>query len=204
MKMESVRILSYADAMTTETGLRERKRERTRRVLHEQALRLFLARGFDDVSVAEIAEAADVALTTLFTYYPEGKVALVFGQDEDRVEALTRSIAERGPGTDVLDAVEAFMGTRLPFAGGDQDSARLLELIFTTPQLRAYVSAKWTDCEDALVAALVDERREVDGARLRALARFALEAPDVAARDGDPAAALATIFAHLRRGWQRD
>ncbi|MFF2052557.1 TetR family transcriptional regulator [Leifsonia sp. NPDC058194] len=188
--------------MASPTGLRERKRERTRRVLHEQAVRLFLQRGFDDVSVAEIAEAAEVALTTLFTYYPEGKVALVFLQDEDRADALARSVGDRRAGTDVLSAVEEFMRSRLPFAGDDTHSKRVLDLIFSTPQLRAYVSRKWTDCEETVTALLVEERPDAGAAGLRALARFVLEAPDVAAREADPDVALSTIFGHLRRGWE--
>lgn len=185
--------------MATGTGLRERKREQTRRTLNEVAVRLFLERGFDDVTVAEIAEEANVALTTLFAYYPEGKVALVFAQDEDRAAALTRAVRDRDPGTDVLAAVEAFMASRVPGAD-DPASARLLRLIFSTPQLRAYVRTRWTDCEDVLTALLAEEG---DSGAVRALARFILESPDIAARAESPGEVLTEIFARLRRGWER-
>lgn len=194
----------YTGGMAEGTGLRERKRVRTRRALHEAALRLFLARGFDDVTVAEVAEEADVALTTLFSYFPAGKVGLVFEQEEDRAAALLQAIQDRPANTDPLQAVEAFMESRLPFQADDARSRDVLALVYTTPQLRAYVRAKWTDCEDELTSVLAEARPDADGMGLRALARFALEAPDVAAREASPRETLVTIFKHLRRGWGYD
>ncbi|MFJ3407039.1 TetR/AcrR family transcriptional regulator [Promicromonospora sp. NPDC090134] len=190
--------------MAAGTGLRARKRAQTRHALHESAVRLFLERGFDDVTVAQIAEDADVALTTLFTYYPDGKVALVFEQDEDRAAALVDAVRKRPAGADPLRAVEAFMASRLPFEAHDRERKRLLELILSTPQLRAHVRKKWTDCEDALVTVLADECREPADAAVRALARLVLESPDIAARESTPGEALAMIFANLRRGWRYD
>ncbi|MGN6428756.1 MAG: TetR/AcrR family transcriptional regulator [Leifsonia sp.] len=187
--------------MAAGTGLRERKRAQTRLALHEAALRLFLERGFEDVTVAEIADEANVALTTLFTYYPEGKVALVFPQEEDRQDALIRAVRERPAGTDPLAAVQRFMASRLPFEAGDEHTERLLDLIFGTPPLRAYVRKNWTDCEDALTAVLAEEWSDRGRIDLRALARFVLESPDIAAREESPGEALAVIFANLRRGW---
>lgn len=190
--------------MAAGTGLRARKRAQTRHALHESAVRMFLERGFDDVTVAEIAADADVALTTLFTYYPDGKVALVFEQDEDRAAALVDAVRNRPAGTDPLGAVEAFMASRLPFETHDRERGQLLELIFSTPQLRAHVRKKWTDCEDALISVLADEGQGPADAGLRTLARLVLESPDIAARESAPGEALAMIFENLRRGWRYD
>jgi AcrR family transcriptional regulator len=201
MKKESIQI-GYDRHMAADIGLRERKRIQTRRALNRTAVRLFLDRGFDAVTVAEIADEANVALATLFAYFPEGKVGLVFEQDEDRAAALELAVRNRPAGADTLEAVEAFMESRLPFRTEDADSARLLDLIFSTPQLRAYVRAKWTDCEDTLTALLADEWQGADKSALRALARFLLESPDIAARAEAPAEVLANIFANLRRGWE--
>ncbi|WGW11270.1 TetR/AcrR family transcriptional regulator [Saxibacter everestensis] len=186
--------------MATSGGLRERKRIQTKQALHAAATKLFLERGFDQVTVAEIAEEANVALTTLFKYYPGGKVALVFDREEDREAELVRAIEQRPDDTDPLDAVEAFMVSRLPFGeeGGQRED--LLALIFSTPQLRAHVRQKWTDCEDALAAEL-SKHEVLAGPSVRALARFILESPDIAARESSPSATLQTIFANLRRGW---
>ncbi|HEY9308061.1 MAG TPA: TetR family transcriptional regulator [Microbacterium sp.] len=181
-------------------GLRERKRAQTRRALTSAATELFLERGFDQVTVAEIADEANVALTTLFKYFPDGKVALVFDREEDRGAELVRAIERRPAGTDPLSSVEAFMISRLPFnaEGGKRDE--LLELIFSTPQLRAHVRQKWTDCEDVLAAEL-SKHEALNASGARALARFILESPDIAARESSPGAALQMIFANLRRGW---
>ena len=51
-------------------GLRERKRRRTFKAIHDAALRLFEERGYGAVTVADIAEAAEVSRATVFAYYP--------------------------------------------------------------------------------------------------------------------------------------
>ncbi|CAM5402093.1 TetR/AcrR family transcriptional regulator [Streptomyces fumanus] len=87
----------------SETGLRERKKRRTYQVLSDTAVRLFLEKGFDAVSVAEVAAAAEVSKPTLFRYFPakedlvlhriadhEDEAARVAGQDPAPLAALRR------------------------------------------------------------------------------------------------------------------
>lgn len=77
--------------MTVEPGLRERKKRRARQAILDAAWRLFKARGFDGVSVAEVAEAAEVSKATVFNYFP-AKEDLVFGAlatfEEDLLAAV--------------------------------------------------------------------------------------------------------------------
>jgi len=182
------------------TSLRERKKQQSRRSIHDAAVRLFLERGFEQVTVADVAAAADIAVTTLFRYFPEGKDALVFAWEESRSDALAKAIYERSNGTDVLQAIEDFIRSRGPF--GPHPEEQLQRLIATTPALRDRARRKWTDCEERLAEVLSDELNRPADANLRALARYILEAPDVAAQDARPAGAIAAIFERLRTGWQ--
>ena len=89
------------------TGRRERKKAETRQALVAAARRLFLERGYDEVTVAQIADEADTAVTTLFNHFPDGKEALVFGDTADENErALSLAAAVRGTGS-VPAALEA-------------------------------------------------------------------------------------------------
>lgn len=66
--------------MSNPPGRRQRKKDQTRKAIAETAMKLFLETGFDQVTVAEIAEAADVSVNTVFNYFPT-KESLFFGSD---------------------------------------------------------------------------------------------------------------------------
>jgi AcrR family transcriptional regulator len=85
-------------------GLRERKKSQTRRVIAEAALRLFRARGFDTVTVDEVAQAAQVSKKTVFNYFPT-KEDLLFPRADRREELLVEALAAVGP---QLSLVESF------------------------------------------------------------------------------------------------
>jgi AcrR family transcriptional regulator len=89
--------------VTAELGLRERKKQQTRRVILESAARLFGKRGFELVTVAEIARAADVSEVTVFNYFPS-KEDLVFGRMEFFEEKLISAVRGREVGESALAA----------------------------------------------------------------------------------------------------
>jgi AcrR family transcriptional regulator len=197
-------------------GRRERKKLQTRRALAEAALKLILERGYHAVTVAEIAEEADTAVTTLFKHFPDGKESLIFhggaelelglppGGAEDRPAALAAAIRDRGEGVGVLDAIEAFIGERGSFNAGRRSARfrRQLRLIVETPELRAYARRLWMDCEDAVIAEMAAATgRPVDDPALRAVARYALETPNLFGADPDGREALREVFDRLRAGW---
>ncbi len=86
-------------------GLRERKKQRTRRAIHDAAMTLFAERGYDHVTMAEIARAADVAPATVFTHYAS-KEDLVWELRHEANERLRTALRSRAPEIGVLAAVK--------------------------------------------------------------------------------------------------
>ena len=97
-----------ATTPTAQPGLRERKKQRTRELIAETARRLFVERGFERVTVAEIARAADVAEKTVFNYFAT-KEDLVYWRLEAFEGELLAAIRERPPGESALAAFARFV-----------------------------------------------------------------------------------------------
>jgi AcrR family transcriptional regulator len=85
-------------------GLRESKKLLTREQIAREAMRLFVTRGFDHVTVAEVAAAAGVSEKTVFNYFPT-KEDLFFDEVPERQRALVEAIRNRGPEMSVIDAL---------------------------------------------------------------------------------------------------
>jgi len=83
-------------------GLRERKKRETRDAITRAAWRLFARRGFDAVTVADIARAAKVSEKTVFNYFP-AKEDLVFGAGMQRVAALIEAVSARPEGASIVE-----------------------------------------------------------------------------------------------------
>ena len=102
---------------TPPPGLREIKKARTRQAISDIATRLFAQRGFDEVTVAEIAAAAEVSVKTVFNYFAS-KEDLFFDRADELSRGLVRTIAERPAGTTVTAALRALLTENLvPFPG---------------------------------------------------------------------------------------
>jgi len=86
------------------TGLRERRKKETRRAISYIATRMFVERGFDEVTIAQVAAAAGVAKMTVTNYFPR-KEDLVFDRAEAVVRRLADVIAARAPGESMLAAI---------------------------------------------------------------------------------------------------
>jgi AcrR family transcriptional regulator len=92
--------------MEAATGLRERKKARTREAIVRAAFDLFEERGFEGTTVADIAEAAEIAPRTFFSYFPS-KDDVVFHDFEEKFAELGDLLREREPGTNTFDALRA-------------------------------------------------------------------------------------------------
>src|SRR2546423_7265949 len=94
--------------MTETLGLRERKKQQTRQVIAAAARRLFAERGFDRVTVAEVAAAAEVSEATVFNYFPT-KEDLFYSGLEAFEEELLRAVRDRKSGESILAAFARFV-----------------------------------------------------------------------------------------------
>lgn len=160
-----------------EPSLRERKKQETRRRISNVATGLFMARGFDNVTVAEIAEAANVSKMTVFNYFPR-KEELFFDRGPEAVDLLDSAIRDRAPGESVINALRglllrlteqrhalsALLDTIGPFVQVVQDSPALqagaLQLVndletHLAAEFAEVTSGKPTDPLPALAAGLV-------------------------------------------------
>jgi len=86
-------------------GLREAKKLQTRQAIADKAMELFATRGFDRVTVAEVAEAAGVSEKTVFNYFPT-KEDLFYDEVPAREAALVAAVRERKPGDSILAALQ--------------------------------------------------------------------------------------------------
>jgi AcrR family transcriptional regulator len=182
-------------------GRRERKKAATRQAIADAALRLFLERGFDQVGVKEIADAADVSTTTLFKHFPS-KEALVFDEAADHEAALVGCVRDRPAGRSIPQALRAELGRRYIDPVLHPELLAFLTLVRTTPALREYEARLWRRHETALAAAIAGEIGAApDDVACATLARLTLDAFDLAKGYDDAAAALDRIFEVIERGW---
>jgi AcrR family transcriptional regulator len=185
-----------------QAGRRERKKAATRASIVEAAHELFLERGFDAVSVREIADRADVSPTTVFAHFPQ-KEALAFGDEDERHERLVAAIGGRPPGTSISAALKAHYLAEIA-AFGSEPQRQLLALMEQTPALVEYAERMWFRHEDALIAAITEEFGLAEPSdEIRFYVRFALQIQLNATRDTDPESTIDAGFRLLDEGWVR-
>ncbi|MFC3451562.1 TetR family transcriptional regulator [Amycolatopsis speibonae] len=142
------------------TGLRERKKLQTRTAISKAAIALFLRSGFDQVSVVEVAEAAEVSKRTLFKYFPT-KEDLVLHRFADHETETARVVLDRAAGETPLAALHRFFLDRLaerdPAYGlcDDPEVLAFYRMVSMTDSLRARLKQYGTRGDAALTDALV-------------------------------------------------
>ncbi|MDR3202029.1 MAG: TetR/AcrR family transcriptional regulator [Bifidobacteriaceae bacterium] len=183
-------------------GRRERKKAATRAAILDAATSLFLERGFDGVSVREIADQADVSPKTVFTHFPR-KEALVFSDEDLRHQRLVAAVSGRAPGTAISDALKAhYLLEIAAMKTGPQ--RQILTLMEETPALVDYAEKMWFRHEDALVAAITGELGLAEPSdAIRFYVRFALHIQLSAIREANPEAVIDAGFRLLDQGWAR-
>jgi AcrR family transcriptional regulator len=200
---EVVQLARY-DPAVTELGRRERKKLQTRQSIADAALELFLARGFDAVGVKEIADRADVSVTTLFKHFPS-KEALLFDEDEETEAALVAAVRDRPAGQSIPQALKNHFLSAATNHADHPLFATFVQLVESTPSLRAYQRAMWLRQGTSLAHAIAEDiGAPPDDVRCAGLARFALEARDVIFGRQDREKVAEALFGLLEHGWAAD
>lgn len=147
-------------AMAAErSGLRERKKKAARLAISQIATDMFIERGFDKVTVAEVAAAADVSEATIFNYFAT-KEDLFFDREAEIVETHARFVHDRRPNESIVQglhrAIREILATLLP-ALFDHDTVRFLATVDASPALRARARLTMEKSEATLADAIAED-----------------------------------------------
>ena len=192
------------------TSLRERKKRATREALKRAALELFVERGYDETTLAEIADAAGVSTRTIFAYFPS-KEDILFSTMETTRDALVQALAERPAGIDTLTALREFI-----LASAHEKTEldhKLGQVIAADPTLSSHQRARIAQFRGVIAAAIADDlgvgaddpRPQIAAASL--IAAFELlerrdRAFSKAPTSTEIAAAIDPVIAFVRAGLQ--
>lgn len=173
--------------MDERTGLRERKKRRTRHAIATAALRLFAERGYEETTIADIAAAADIAPRTFFGYFPS-KEDVVFAEIDDRLAEVAERLADRVPGESpiqtirrgVVDVLEAIVSEH-----GEYGAVQV-SLVLERPGLQARALQRLTDTQEKIEGLLHDLCPDIDEI-------------DAAAAAGIAVGGMQAVVVHCRR-----
>ena len=192
--------------MSTEPGLRERKKQRTRETIANAARRLFAERGYHATTLPEIAEAADVSTRTIFAYFPS-KEDILFSDFPAMQQALAQALAERPDGEDALETVRKFILSLHEFEKTDLDEQMRL-CIESDETLRSHLRARLASLEELIAPAIAkdldaaddDLRPQVVAASLTAAFNVLTERGGGSKDPADRAALIDPVIRFLRGG----
>jgi AcrR family transcriptional regulator len=150
-------------AVPASAGLRERKKQQTRELIADTARRLFAERGFDTVTVAEVARSANVSEVTVFNYFPT-KDDLLFGGMQFFEEQLIDAVRSRPEGESVLATFRRTVIDGTKRLGSEETTDAIVaagNLILASTSLAEHereVVSRYT----ALLAVVLAEEADVD------------------------------------------
>jgi len=178
-------------------GLRERKRQRTRRTIARAALELFERQGFDDTTIPQIAEAADVSPRTVSAYFPH-KEDLAFPDADEEFRGFDARLRDRQPGESAIEVLRELIRASLD-ADDEGATARRARrrVIRADDGLRAYEHHSMARVQESIAAAIAhDLGVSADDLEPRMAAAATLTVFDLLGEDydtGDVTEALAVV-----------
>lgn len=141
------------DTSSTKPGLRERKKQQTREKIEHVALRLFAERGYEETTLAEIADAADISPRTIFSYY-DSKEDILFCNEGELLDQLEQKLEHRPPGTTTVDAIREFISL-IPET--DEQAKLRKQIVTRTPALQMKIRAHVAQLEPLLTESIAKD-----------------------------------------------
>jgi AcrR family transcriptional regulator len=144
--------------MAATEGLRERKKRETREAIARAAWKLFTRRGFDAVTVADVARAANVSEKTVFNYFP-AKEDLVFGAGMQRTAALIEAVRSRPEGSSIVEPFRHWTMDYLDRVEHEpvESTTAIPRLVMGSDQLRMRLFVGWEQ-EAAMLGPVIAEQ----------------------------------------------
>ncbi|MCW2975476.1 MAG: transcriptional regulator, TetR family [Actinomycetia bacterium] len=141
--------------MSTQPGLRERKKQRTRETIARAARELFAERGYHATTLPDIAEAADVSTRTIFAYFPS-KEDILFSDFPLMKATLAQALAERPAGKEALETVREFILASHGMEKSELDE-QLSHCVASDETLRSHLRARLGQLEELIAAAIAKD-----------------------------------------------
>ena len=133
-------------------GLRERKKQRTRATIQREALRLIQERGYDETTIEQIAQAADVSPSTFFNYFPT-KEDVILTDEYD--PAIAEAFLARPAGESLVESFRAVVAEIAELMDRDRDLILLrIHLMIEVPELRARIWDSLMEAQQVLIQLL--------------------------------------------------
>ncbi|MHB1567786.1 MAG: TetR/AcrR family transcriptional regulator [Solirubrobacteraceae bacterium] len=140
-------------AIEAVAGLRERKKQQTRKTIEQVALRLFADRGYENTTLAEIADAANVSRRTIFAYF-DSKEDILFCEEQTVQERLRQALAERAAGTTTVDVLRDFLAN---LEEPNQEMKLRKQIVGSSESLRQSARARSGPIEELIAASIATD-----------------------------------------------
>ncbi|MEK6253026.1 MAG: TetR/AcrR family transcriptional regulator [Actinomycetota bacterium] len=180
--------MEAGNATEVRPGLRERKKQKTRETIIEIALELFAERGYEETTIAEIADVAEVSPRTIFAYFPS-KEDILFCDTPEIQERLAQVLRDRPEGATALDALRDFIaGSLSPDSNEARNEALRRRIVAGNETLRRNGRARLAGFEQLMAEAIAVDLHAGPGDIRPRMVAAALVAAFSAIQDHDPAA----------------
>ena len=172
--------MEAGEQVSARPGLRERKKQQTREKIARAGLDLFAERGYEQTTLADIADAADVSTRTIFAYF-QSKEDILFCDEPEFYEGLKRALDERPAGATTVDALRIFLFTK--HGSEEPELTTRKQIICGSESLRLAERARFARAEDLIAASIARDLDAEPGDLRPALVAASMTAAFMTMRD---------------------